>query len=688
MTETYNKNWADEIKSVDVKSDGNPDLKTDKGKKDKVKEDKVRSAAIKLLDEFKTRSLPPEQFNRLVAEVKDILRRKDFEEKNLADDYNNILGQEKNINEFNQKVSVSELTLKNINKTTQKKWIVDNIKDKVSESSKENIANIKSSLSKNYQEIKDFYLINGDKLTEKQKWEYEKLLSKCNFLLSYEIKDPSLIQTLENQASNIWKTISETFNITEAKANTNWEVFKKIINTSDYKWIEKIYKEWKQKDFEDFLLKNWKERRFFIKWIKEIKGGMCPIDNQKFYEFLWKLQRIELNEKKKEFEQKAIARLWEKHWKLLVEYIDKQLDNDPCSFSLIKVISDFNKTLDWTKTQKLSLQEINDFAKEGYNIKNDSVNFELTNYLRERGLDIWQIEWKNEQEIRKLLDSRHISIPDQKYILDLYSKYKQWNIVAKKMSYYTSADVWKIIDFKGKWLSNKDINSELEKWNPALKAFNQNNNIPSNYNFSSSIINVPSDNRTEFYGEIFKNLDSGKWKNENLSFPNWFNINISKSWNFYEIHYWDKKETCKDINEAINVISMWEYIQKVWLWFLFWGISRVIDRIKEKWNWKIDEKDGLSNDEMRLWLKSIWQALIPGFDSSNPDIKELEKQFTDKEIFNQKINDLRDKKNDNLPDKLKNHIWNISSLFELAKLMYPGDSKWKDFSIDSFINSI
>ncbi|HBA44709.1 TPA: hypothetical protein DEG21_04520 [Patescibacteria group bacterium] len=121
MTETYNKNWADEIKSVDVKSDGNPDLKTDKGKKDKVKEDKVRSAAIKLLDEFKTRSLPPEQFNRLVAEVKDILRRKDFEEKNLADDYNNILGQEKNINEFNQKVSVSELTLKNINKTTQKK---------------------------------------------------------------------------------------------------------------------------------------------------------------------------------------------------------------------------------------------------------------------------------------------------------------------------------------------------------------------------------------------------------------------------------------------------------------------------------------------------------------------------------------------------------------------------------------
>jgi len=66
----------------------------------------------------------------------------------------------------------------------------------------------------------------------------------------------------------------------------------------------------------------------------------------------------------------------------------------------------------------------------------------------------------------------------------------------------------------------------------------------------------------------------------------------------------------------------------------------------------------------------------------------LERQFTDKIIFNQKINDLRDKKSSKLPTELKNKSWNISSLFELAKIMYPGDSKWKDFSIDSFIRSI
>lgn len=684
MSETYNKNWVSEIKSVDVKSDG----------KHNEKQDKVRLAAISLLDDFKTRSLPPEQFNRLVEEVKDILRRKDIDKWKLESEYWNILGQEKVITEFNTKIVASELTLRNINKTVQKKWIIDNVKDKiplweVSETSKENIKNIKSYLSKNYQELKDFYLVNGNKLTEKQKLEYEKLLSKCRFLLDFEIKDASVMKMLENQASNIWKQISETFKIPEAKANSNPESFKKIINSLDYKWIENIYKDWKQKEFEEFLLKNWAERRFFIKWIKEIKGGMCPIDNQNFYNFLWKIQLVELNQKRKEFEKKLVVRLWEKYWKLLIEYIDKQLKEDPCSFSLIKVISDFNNKLDWKNVPKLSLEEIKNYAQEWTRNENENIKFELTNFLWKNNIDLNEFDWKSEKQINDIMKSKWINVLEQKRILDMYSKYKGGDIAAKRLSYFSSYDIGKIIDWKTKWKSNNDINSELEKWNPALKAFNQSNNISSNYNFSSSVIHIPSDNRREFYSELYKNLDSWKdWDVKTLSSNDWFNFNISKTWNKYRVNYWDRTEICER-NEVRNVVEMWRYMNKIWLGFLFWGISRIIQKINSKPTWiKINELDWLDNSEKILWLKSIWEALIPWFDSTKTDIKDLEKQFTDKVIFNEKINKAKADKSSKFYDKLKGQIWNISSLEQLAKVLYSGDSKRKDFPIDSFIKNI
>lgn len=684
MSETYNKNWASEIKSVDVESD----------EKHNEKQDKVRLAAINLLNDFKTRSLPPDQFNRLVEEVKDILRRKDIDKWKLESEYWNILGQEKVITEFNTKIIASELTLRNINKTAQKKWIVDNVKDKiplweVSETSKENISNIKSTLSKNYQELKDFYLINGSKLTEKQKLEYEKLLSKCNFLLSYDIKDPSFIQMFKNQASNIWKQVSETFKIPEAKANSNTELFKKAIDSLDYKWIENIYKDWKQKEFEEFLISNWKERKTLLKWLEKWKGKLCPINNSKFQDFLWKMQLIELHEKRKEFEQKVIARLWEKYWKLLVEYIDKQLEEDPCSFDLIKVISDFNKNLDWKKVQKLTLQEIKDFAQEWINNKNDNIKFELTNFLWKNNIDLNEFDWKSDKQISDIMKSKGINVLEQKNIIDIYSKYKSGNIAAKRINYFSSSDIGKIIDLKWKWKSNSDINGELEKWNSALKQFNQTNNIPSNFNFSSSVIYIPSDNRREFYSELYKNLDSGRdWDVKTLSSNDWFNFNISKTWNKYRLNYWDRTEICER-KEVRNVVEMWRYMNRIWLWFMFWGISRIIEKINSKPTWiKINELDWLDNSEKILWLKSIWEALIPGFDSSNPDIKELEKQFTDKDIFNEKIKQVKTDKSGKFSDKLKNNIWNISSLEELAKLMYPGDSKRKDFSIDLFIKNI
>lgn len=687
MSEWYNKDWYKELKSFDVWGD-------DKNNK---KQDKIRNEAIRMINDFKIRNLPPEQFNRLVDWIEDILFRKDIDEEKLKTEFKNVLNHEKNLVDYYKKLAPLKSTLDDINKAIKTKWVSDKLFDKatwweIDKSLRESLKITRSSIWEIYTEIKDIIFYDSS-LTEKQKKAYEELISNYINLLRMNSDDPTIFQMLNNQINNTWVQVNTVKKTIETKLNPNQELFKIAISTwiNSNKAIEDIFNNWKQIEFENYLISNNSQRKVFLDKFSKVRiWAMCPsINGSIFYDFLWKLHLFEFNKKRKVFEQELVKKLWKENWKKLLNLIDEESKISACTFDLVKVISDFNKTLDWTKTNKLSLNEIKYFTWESINLKNDEHYIELNKILNENDVLLNELEWKNEKEIRRILWFKKINIEAQDKIIWLYLKYKDSNIITKRFNTLTTADIWQIIEWKNKWLSNKEINSWLEKWNPALKTINQNNNISSNINFSSSVINIPSDNRREFYNELYKNLDSGKdWDIKTLSSNDWFNFNISKTWNKYRVNYWDRTEICER-KEVRNVIEMWKYMKKIWLGFLFWGISRVIEKINSKPTWiKINELDWLDNSEKILWLKSIWEALIPGFDSSNTDIKELERQFTDKDIFNEKIKQAKSDKNCKFADKLKGQIWNISSLEQLAKILYPADSNRKDFSIDSFINNL
>lgn len=48
-----------------------------------------------MINDFKIRNLPPEQFNRLVDWIEDILFRKDIDEEKLKTEFKNVLNHEK-----------------------------------------------------------------------------------------------------------------------------------------------------------------------------------------------------------------------------------------------------------------------------------------------------------------------------------------------------------------------------------------------------------------------------------------------------------------------------------------------------------------------------------------------------------------------------------------------------------------
>ncbi|MCK9272335.1 hypothetical protein M0P65_02200 [Candidatus Gracilibacteria bacterium] len=687
MSEGYNKDWYKELKSFDVGGD-------DKNNK---KQDKIRNEAIRMINDFKIRNLPPEQFNRLVDGIEDILFRKDIDEEKLKTEFKNVLNHEKNLVDYYKKLAPLKSTLDDINKAIKTKGVSDKLFDKatggeIDKSLRESLKITRSSIGEIYTEIKDIIFYDSS-LTEKQKKAYEELISNYINLLRMNSDDPTIFQMLNNQINNTGVQVNTVKKTIETKLNPNQELFKIAISTgiNSNKAIEDIFNNGKQIEFENYLISNNSQRKVFLDKFSKVRiGAMCPsINGSIFYDFLGKLHLFEFNKKRKVFEQELVKKLGKENGKKLLNLIDEESKISACTFDLVKVISDFNKTLDGTKTNKLSLNEIKYFTGESINLKNDEHYIELNKILNENDVLLNELEGKNEKEIRRILGFKKINIEAQDKIIGLYLKYKDSNIITKRFNTLTTADIGQIIEGKNKGLSNKEINSGLEKGNPALKTINQNNNISSNINFSSSVINIPSDNRREFYNELYKNLDSGKDGDiKTLSSNDGFNFNISKTGNKYRVNYGDRTEICER-KEVRNVIEMGKYMKKIGLGFLFGGISRVIEKINSKpTGIKINELDGLDNSEKILGLKSIGEALIPGFDSSNTDIKELERQFTDKDIFNEKIKQAKSDKNCKFADKLKGQIGNISSLEQLAKILYPADSNRKDFSIDSFINNL
>ncbi|EKD66652.1 MAG: hypothetical protein ACD_49C00026G0027 [uncultured bacterium (gcode 4)] len=564
MSETYNKNWACEIKSTDIKNDWTPDSKIGKDK-----EDKVRSAAIDMINNYSIRSLPAERFNKLVEEMKEVLRRKDIDEEKLRNEFWDVLDQEKEIIKLKEKINSFESTFKSFYDTINSVWVTDAaidwsawLIDKIAwtkmwwvwKSLKENFENSKKIFLGDYQKIKDYYEKNKDKLSEKQKEEFEKIIKKWDSLAKLKIEDPSFAQMVKSQWKNTWDQISDV--------------------------------------------------------AKTVKATIIP------------------NSKPKASPKKEV--------------------------------------------KKIS--------------KNKS---RLEFFLNELWIDIKEIDWMNEKELRKFFDSKKIDKNKQDYLIDLYLKNPKGNNIEYRPVFLSSDEILKVVDPKNKWKNTRETNEDKINSNTSSVS----NKKSENHNFiSSREIIISTNNEEKSFDDLLENISSWKdWKIKNLSFNDGFKFSISKTGNSFILNYWDRKETCKNLDEVKNVVEMWRYIKKLWLWFLIWDISKILIQIRSKSIWNIEEKDGLSKEEMRLWLISIWKALIPGFDSTKSDIKELERQFTDKDIFNAKIEDVKrnTNNNDSFSCKLRDkNIWGFSSLEELAKFRYSKESDWKDFSISAFLKNI
>ncbi|MCK9272334.1 hypothetical protein M0P65_02195 [Candidatus Gracilibacteria bacterium] len=474
----------------------------------------------------------------------------------------------------------------------------------------------------------------------------------------------------------------------------------------------------KQKELTlNYFKNNKKERQEFIEFVSIHNKGATSL-------LMLDLVLFDFEDSLNDILSKSRGSLSKEELEFLKNELKEQIKSQEKSVLTLdraKFLEDFLQKIQ--KNSKFNGENLKKFILKANELKADSHKYELLqdNKLYNLGVDIpkekdpnpiilknqkillanidVKIKKLEEENLKNPSDDILEDIADYKKLKENLEKFTGVKIDQERVKTFKERDFSVMAHLISEGKSDKEIMTELEKGNSALKDFNQktgfnlsqkevNLSNNSSINFSSSTIYAPnSDYRGDFFGEIFKNLDAGRdGEIKTVSYNDGFSVNISKEGDRYNVKYGDRTESCNK-DEVKNVISMGRYMNQMGLGFLFGGINKILYKINQKGNGKINELDGLEYEEKILGLKSIGEALIPGFDSTNTDIKELEKQFNPL-IFNNNIRQMRTDKSNKLPKKLADNNGEISSLFELAKVMYPGDSKGKDFSIDSFIKNI